>query len=88
MVEVEDDGIGMGAAQMLEPPSGIGGSGIGMANVAERLKVLYGGTAKMVIDRGSVGGTLVRLNLPVLQSYDVGVSVSTAYSDARSGTPR
>jgi two-component system LytT family sensor kinase len=88
VVEVEDDGIGMGAAQMLEPPSGIGGSGIGMANIAERLKVLYGGTAKMVIDRGSVGGTLVRLNLPVLQSYDVGVSVSTAYSDARSSTPR
>jgi two-component system LytT family sensor kinase len=88
VVEVEDDGIGMGAAQMLEPPSGIGGSGIGMANIAERLKVLYGGTAKMVIDRGSMGGTLIRLNLPVLQSYDVGVSVSTAYSDARSSTPR
>jgi two-component system LytT family sensor kinase len=88
VVEVEDDGIGMGAAQMLEPPSGIGGSGIGMANIAERLKVLYGGTAKMVIDRGSMGGTLIRLNLPVLQSYDVGVSVSTAYSDARSNTPR
>ncbi len=88
IVEVEDDGIGMGAAHMLEPPTGIGGSGIGMANIAERLKVLYGGTAKMVIDRGSVGGTLIRLSLPVLQSYDVGVSVSTAYSDARSSTPR
>ena len=88
VVEVEDDGIGMGAAHMLEPPSGIGGSGIGMANIAERLKVLYGGTARLVIDSGSVGGTLIRLNLPVLQSYDLGVSVSTAYSDARSGTPR
>ena len=88
IVEVEDDGIGMGAAHMLEPPSGIGGSGIGMANIAERLKVLYGGTAKMVIDRGSMGGTLIRLSLPVLQSYDVGLSVSTAYSDARSSTPR
>jgi len=88
VVEVEDDGIGMGAAHMLEPPSGIGGSGIGMANIAERLKVLYGGTARLVIDSGSVGGTLIRLNLPVLQSYDLGVSVSTAYSDARSITPR
>ena len=88
IVEVEDDGVGMGAAQMLEPPTGIGGSGIGIANVAERLKVLYGETAKMVIDSGSIGGTLIRLNLPVLQSYDVGVSVSTAYSDARSSTPR
>jgi two-component system, LytTR family, sensor kinase len=88
IVEVEDDGIGMGAAHMLEPPTGIGGSGIGMANIAERLKVLYGGTAGMVIDPGSVGGTLIRLNLPVLQSYDLGVSVSTAYSDARSSTQR
>ena len=88
IVEVEDDGIGMGAAHMLEPPTGIGGSGIGMANIAERLKVLYGGTARLVIDSGSVGGTLIRLNLPVLQPYDVGVSVSTAYSDARSSTPR
>jgi two-component system, LytTR family, sensor kinase len=87
-VEVEDDGVGMGAAHMLEPPSGVGGSGIGMANIAERLKVLYGESAKMVIDSGSVGGTIIRLNLPVLQPYEIGVSVSTAYSGARSGTPR
>jgi two-component system LytT family sensor kinase len=87
-VEVEDDGVGMGAAHMLEPPSGVGGSGIGIANIAERLKVLYGGSAKMIIDSGSVGGTLIRLHLPVLQPYDLGVSVSTAYSDARSSTPR
>jgi two-component system LytT family sensor kinase len=87
-VEVEDDGVGMGAAQMLEPPSGIGGSGIGMANIAERLKVLYGDSAKMVIDSGSIGGTLIRLSLPVLQHYGAGVSVSGAYSGARSGTPR
>ncbi|MGZ4813702.1 MAG: sensor histidine kinase [Terriglobales bacterium] len=88
VVEVEDDGVGMGAANILEPPSGIGGSGIGMANIAERLRVLYGDSAKMVIDSGSIGGTLIRLNLPVLQAYDIGVSVSTAYSDARSSTPR
>ena len=87
-VEVEDDGVGMGAAHMLEPPSGVGGSGIGMANIAERLKVLYGDSAKMVIDSGSVGGTLIRLHLPVLQPYEAGLSVSTAYSDARSSTQR
>ncbi len=83
-VEVEDDGIGLGAAQMLEPPSGIGGSGIGMANIAERLRVLYGESAKMVIDTGSLGGTLIRITLPVLQAYAAGVPVSAAYSDARS----
>src|SRR4029077_9582400 len=31
IVEVEDDGIGMGAAQLIERPDGLGGTGIGMA---------------------------------------------------------
>jgi len=67
-VEVEDDGVGMGAAQLLERPTGLGEGGIGMANVAERLKVLYGDTAKMTIDSRNGTGTLVRLRLPVLPS--------------------
>jgi two-component system LytT family sensor kinase len=67
VVEVEDDGVGMGAAQLVERPNGLGGTGIGMANVAERLKVLYGDTAKMTIDSRDGKGTLVRLRLPVLQ---------------------
>jgi len=50
IIEVEDDGVGMGAAQLIEKPNGLGGTGIGMANVAERLKVLYGDTARMTID--------------------------------------
>jgi two-component system, LytTR family, sensor kinase len=66
VVEVEDDGVGMGAAQMLEPPDGFGSGGIGMANVAERLKVLYGDTAKMMIENREGGGTLIRLRLPIL----------------------
>lgn len=65
-IEVEDDGVGMGSAQLLEPPNGFGEGGIGMANVAERLKVLYGDTARMTIDSRNGTGTLVRLRLPVL----------------------
>ena len=67
VVEVEDDGVGMGAAQLVERPDGLGGTGIGMANVAERLKVLYGDTAKMTIDSHDGKGTLVRLRLPLVQ---------------------
>jgi len=67
-IEVEDDGVGMGSAQLLERPSGLGQGGIGMANVAERLKVLYSDTAKMTIDSRNGKGTLVRLRLPVLPS--------------------
>jgi two-component system LytT family sensor kinase len=66
VVEVEDDGVGMGAAQLLERPDGFGGIGIGMANVAERLKVLYEDTAKMMIENREGGGTLIRLRLPIL----------------------
>jgi two-component system LytT family sensor kinase len=65
-IEVEDDGVGMGSAQLFEPPTGLGKGGIGMANVAERLKVLYGDTARMTVDSRNGTGTLVRLRLPVL----------------------
>ena len=65
-IEVEDDGVGMGSAQLLERPMAIGQGGIGMANVAERLKVLYGEDARMTVDSRDGKGTLVRLRLPVL----------------------
>jgi two-component system, LytTR family, sensor kinase len=66
IVEVEDNGVGMGSAQLLEKPTGLGGTGIGLANVAERLKVLYGDTARMTIDSHEGKGTLIRLRLPLL----------------------
>jgi two-component system LytT family sensor kinase len=85
VIEVEDDGVGMGAANLLEKPSGLGGTGIGMANVAERLKVLYGETARMTIDSREGKGTLIRLRLPVLQSEG---SIPAALYEERSSTRR
>src|SRR5262249_16972611 len=55
-VEVEDDGVGMAGNGFLEKPNGIGGSGIGMANVSERLKVLFGETTRMVVENNPSGG--------------------------------
>jgi sensor histidine kinase YesM len=75
VVEVEDDGVGMGAAQLLERPDGFGG--IGMANVAERLKVLYEDTAKMMIENREGGGTLIRLRLPILPNPEELMTTST-----------
>ena len=60
IIEVEDDGVGMGAANCWSGRQDLGGTGIGMANVAERLKVLYGDTARMTIDSHNGKGTLVR----------------------------
>jgi two-component system LytT family sensor kinase len=84
IVEVEDDGVGMGAAQLLAPPDGLGSTGIGMANVAERLKVLYGDAAKMVIDSHEGKGTLIRLRLPLLQNPDE-LMTTTTISPAPAG---
>jgi two-component system LytT family sensor kinase len=85
IVEVEDDGVGMGAAQLLERPTGFGGTGIGMANVAERLKVLYGDTARMTIDSREGKGTLVRLRMPILETAG---SIPAALYEERSSTRR
>jgi len=84
-IEVEDDGVGMGAANLLERPTGFGGTGIGMANVAERLKVLYGDAARMTIDSHEGKGTAVKLHIPVLQSEDGSVAL---FQEARSSTRR
>jgi two-component system, LytTR family, sensor kinase len=85
IIEVEDDGVGMGAAQLIEKPNGLGGTGIGMANIAERLKVLYGDTARMTIDSHDGKGTLVRLRLPILEE---GSGIPPALYEERSSTRR
>jgi two-component system LytT family sensor kinase len=84
-IEVEDDGVGMASAQLLERPVGLGEGGIGIANVAERLKVLYGETARMTIDSHNGTGTLVRLRLPILPSD---LTTTTAIYEDRSSTRR
>jgi two-component system, LytTR family, sensor kinase len=83
-IEVEDDGVGMGSAQLLEPPGGFGEGGIGMANVAERLKVLFGESARMTVDSPNGRGTLVRLRLPILPGDS---KLAVAYEE-RSSTRR
>ena len=84
IIEVEDDGVGMGAA----PLSNSGtwsGMGIGMANISERLQVLYGDTARMTIDSQEGKGTLVRIRLPLLQAES---AVPEGFYEERSSTRR
>jgi two-component system LytT family sensor kinase len=77
VVEVEDDGVGMDAAHYVEQTDEFSVGGIGMANVAERLKVLYGDTAKMTIESREGGGTLIRLRLPILPNPEELMTTST-----------
>lgn len=74
MVEVEDDGVGM---TIVEPGSAadvpaIGlaqsGTGIGMRNVRERIKVLYGSLATVEINSRPGRGTKVTLLMPILDA--------------------
>jgi two-component system LytT family sensor kinase len=66
IVEVEDDGVGM--MPEAQGQSNGGSTGIGMANVAERLKVLYSGAASMTVNSSPGKGTLIRLRLPLLDA--------------------
>jgi len=84
IIEVEDDGVGMGAAQ-LEESSSWPGMGIGMANISERLQVLYGDTARMTIDSHEGKGTLVRIRLPLVEAAS---SVPEGFYAERSSTRR
>ena len=84
IIEVEDDGVGMGGAQ-LEESSSWSGMGIGMANVSERLQVLYGDTARMTIDSHEGKGTLIRIRLPLIEAAS---SVPEGFYAERSNTRR
>jgi two-component system LytT family sensor kinase len=84
VIEVEDDGVGMAATQQMESGSARG-AGIGMANVSERLQVLYGDTARMTIDSHEGKGTLVRIRLPLLQAAG---AVPEGFYEERSTTRR
>lgn len=84
IIEVEDDGVGMGGAQLNESGSW-SGMGIGMANISERLQVLYGDTARMTIDSHEGKGTLIRIRLPLIEAAS---SVPEGFYAERSSTRR
>jgi two-component system LytT family sensor kinase len=84
VIEVEDDGVGMAATQV-EQSTATRGTGIGMANISERLQVLYGDAARMTIDSHEGKGTLVRIRLPLLQAMG---AVPEGFYEERSITRR
>ena len=61
IVEVEDDGVGIAEA------ASSAGTGIGMANVRERLNFLYNDSARVEVESNRAG-TIIRLILPIPQS--------------------
>ena len=60
-VTVRDSGVGHAAPGPFDPP----GEGLGLANVAQRLRAHFGDAASLTIDGTPGAGTIVRLALPV-----------------------
>jgi two-component system LytT family sensor kinase len=63
LIEVADDGVGMGDRPRIGLRSD--GTGIGMKNVRERLEVLYGSQATFKVVSNPGRGTLVSIEIPV-----------------------
>ncbi|MFY8064651.1 MAG: histidine kinase [Usitatibacteraceae bacterium] len=59
-LRVIDDGIGFGAGHS-------GGSGVGLANIRDRLASTYGGAGEFVLTANTPSGVIAELNLPVVE---------------------
>jgi two-component system LytT family sensor kinase len=62
VIEVEDDGLGFFTGALEQPMT----SGIGLANVRERLRVIYGATYQLKLTSEPGKGTLARIEVPEL----------------------
>ena len=61
-IEVEDDGMGFLLERLEQPMT----SGIGLANVRERLRVIYGATYQLALESEPGKGTCARIEIPEL----------------------
>lgn len=94
-IEIEDDGVGMivGDGRFGErrrfardpETKDAAVEGIGMYNVAERLRVLYGTNAHMTVQSTPGLGTRISIEVPLLQT-DKEFSAASAIYEARSST--
>jgi two-component system LytT family sensor kinase len=62
VIEVEDDGMGFMLDRLEQPMS----SGIGLANVRERLRVIYGASYQLTLSSEPGKGTIARIEIPEL----------------------
>ncbi|HZD95106.1 MAG TPA: histidine kinase [Candidatus Sulfotelmatobacter sp.] len=85
VIQVEDDGVGMSAPPAVVAEQMGSGGGIGMMNVAERLHVLFGDEGRMTVQSRNGQGTLVMLEMPVLQ-HESGDGTAPAFYATRSST--
>ncbi len=78
-VEVIDDGVGVPLVCQPE----VFDSGIGISNVRERLKVLYGQDFSFTINSKRGKGTRIRLEIPELSAPEKPAMIENASVDPR-----
>ena len=66
LIEVEDDGMGFVMDRLSQPMS----SGIGLANVRERLRVIYGAAYQLTLTSEPGRGTTARIEIPELMAAE------------------
>ncbi len=66
IIEVEDDGMGFVLDRLNQPMS----SGIGLANVRERLRVIFGATYQLTLTSEPGKGTSARIEVPELAAAE------------------
>ena len=66
IIEIEDDGTGFLLDRLNQQMS----SGIGLANVRERLRVIYGATSQLTLSSEPGVGTRVRIELPEMVAVE------------------
>jgi len=65
-VEVQDDGVGLPAAELAAKADGAdSGSSFGLNNVRERLHTTFGDTASLSLKAAQPRGTVVTLRIPL-----------------------
>lgn len=74
-VTVADSGLGFAAAGATSTNMG---TGVGLANVRERLAALYGGAARLSIEANSPSGTIVTIEVPYTFESDGHAEVKPA----------
>ncbi len=78
LIRVSDDGVGLGR-------TGTNGHGIGLSNVRERLRILYGGEDRVrLID--SAPGAVAEIRVPVRRRGDANLLVAEHELDADDGS--
>ena len=77
-IQVSDNGVGISPDRLPE----IYASGIGIMNVQERLKVLYGHEFSMKVESEPGKGTTIRFELPEVVAAEEAVSVEAAQAES------